>query len=118
MESFSVLLEADPNQLRDLRMRIARWLENQGINGSVSDGVVLAAHEATASAIESSSQVVSVEAKVEGRAITLVVTSDDGWVSPELDDGGQRMRIVRGLVSKVDFEAGPGRPRMRLEKNF
>ena len=118
MEPFLATLPADPFTLRDLRTRIARWLEDEGINGSVRDGVVLAAHEAAASAIERSPEVVTIDAELAGRSLTIVVTSDRVWSSPERDHQGPRMRLLRALVSKVKFEAGPDRARMRLEKVF
>ena len=118
MQPFSATLEVDPTCLRDLRTRIATWLEDEDINGGVSDAVVLAVHEAAASAIEHSPQTVSVDATVEGRLITIVVASDERWTSPEVDHEGQRMRVVRAVMSAAEFEARPGRTSLRLEKRI
>jgi hypothetical protein len=119
MEPFSATLEADPTRLRDLRMRIATWLGNAGIDGDARDAVVLATHEAAAGAIQRSPTRVSVDAMVEGRSIAIVVTSDAEWVSPDIDDEESHwMHVVRAVMSKVRFEQGPGQASLHLERRF
>ena len=118
MEPFSATLEADPTRLRDLRMGIATWLGNAGIEGDVRDAVVLATHEAAASAIERSPTRVTVDATVAGRSIAIVVASDGQWTSRERDEGGHRMHVLRAVMSGVGFEAAQGQASLRLEKRF
>jgi hypothetical protein len=118
MEPFSATLQVDPTRLRDLRLGIATWLENAGIYGDVRDSVVLATHEAAASAIERASTNVSVEAEVEGRSVRIVVESDGDWTRPAGEEGGQRVRVIRALVSDFWLEVKRGHARLRLEKRF
>jgi hypothetical protein len=118
LDPFSATLEPDPALLRDLRMGIASWLGSADIEDGVRDAVVIATHEAAASAIEHSSAAVTVDAQIEERSISVVVESDGGWTSPEDDEGGHRMHIIRGVVSKVCFDAEPEHASLRFDKHF
>lgn len=116
-EPFSVELPPDPEELRGLRVDFASWLGAAGIDGAVRDAVVLATHEAVASAMGSPGDV-EVDATRDENAITVTVTSEDGWTSPDVDFGGRRMSVVRGFVDEATFERGSGRPRLRFEKRL
>ena len=114
-EHFSAVLPPDPTELRRLRHDVASWLRNAGIESEARDAVVLATNEAAASAMGSPGDVF-VDATHDGSAVTVVVTSADGWTSPDDDLGGQRMRVVREMVENVSFEKQEGRPRLRFQK--
>ena len=116
-DRFSVELPPDPTELRKLRRDFTRWLGEGGLGGEVRDAVLLATHEAVASAMGSPGDVV-VDAAYDEDAITVVVTSEDGWTSPDDDLGGRRMGIVRELVNDVSFEKQAGRPSLRFEKSL
>jgi len=115
---FSTSLDADPTRLRGLRKGITRWLADAGIDGDTTDAVVLAAHEATASAIGSSFASVSVEGRLSAHSVVVVVASDGAWASPESDEAGHRMRVLRSVMTNVRFESGSGNGSVRLEKRF
>jgi hypothetical protein len=116
-EPFAAVLPPDPNELPGLRDDVARWLDEAGVEGQAQDAVVLATHEAAASAMMSPGEVF-VDATHDGDAITVIVTSADGWTSPDDDLGGRRMSIVRGLVENVSFEKRSGEPRLRFQKRL
>jgi hypothetical protein len=61
---------------------------------------------------------VYVDATHDHDAITVAVTSADGWASPDDDLGGRRMSIVRQLVNEVSFEKRSGEPRLRFKKRL
>ena len=115
VEPLSLELPPDPEELRQLRDEVAGWLGAAGIDGPVRDAVVLATHEAVASAMGSPGDVI-VEAHYAGSEVTVAVTSEDGWTSPDDDLGGRRMTIVRELVNNVSFDKSSGRPRLRFRK--
>jgi anti-sigma regulatory factor (Ser/Thr protein kinase) len=114
-EPFAAVLPPDPTQLHALRHGVASWLSQVGVDRKVRDAVVLATNEAAASAMMSPGDVF-VDATCDEEAVTVVVTSADGWTSPDDDLGGQRMRIVREIVENVSFEKRAGRPRLRFRK--
>jgi hypothetical protein len=116
-EPFAAVLPPDPTQLQTLREDVASWLGQVGADGEVRDAIVLATHEATASAMMSPGDVF-VDATSDGEAVTVVVTSADGWTSPDDDVGGRRMSIVREIVENVSFEKQSGRPRLRFQKRL
>jgi hypothetical protein len=117
VEPFAAVLPPDPAQLDTLRHDVASWLGQVGTDREVRDAVVLATHEAAASAMMSPGDVF-VDATSDGDAVTVVVTSADGWTSPDDDLGGRRMSIVREIVENVSFEKRSGRPRLRFQKRL
>ena len=114
---FAAVLPPDPAQLDTLRHDVASWLGEVGTDREVQDAVVLATHEAVASAMMSPGDVF-VDATSDGDAVTVVVTSADGWTSPDDDLGGRRMSIVRDVVENVSFEKRSGRPSLRFQKHL
>ncbi len=116
-EPFAAVLPPDPNGLQRLRHDVASWLGQAGVEREVRDAVVLATHEAAASAMMSPGDVF-VDASHDGDAVTVVVTSADGWTSPDDDLGGRRMSIVREMVENVSFEKRSGAPRLRFQKRL
>jgi hypothetical protein len=114
-ESFAAVVPPDPTHLRELRGDVASWLRQVGVDREVRDAVVLATNEAAASAMMSPGDVF-VDATCDEEAVTVVVTSADGWTSPDDDLGGQRMKIVREIVENVSFEKRAGHPRLRFQK--
>ena len=117
-EPFSVEMPPDPDELRQLRVELSSWLGAAGIvDEAVRAAVVVATHEAVASAMGSPGDV-EVDATRDENAITVIVTSEDGWTSPDDDLGGRRMSVVRGLVDEATFEKTSGRPRLRFQKRL
>ena len=114
-EAFAAVLPPDPTELRRLRRDVASWLDQVGTDQENRDAVVLATHEAVASAMMSPGDVF-VDATSDGAEVTVVVTSADGWTSPDDDLGGSRMNVVREMVENVSFEKQAGRPRLRFQK--
>ena len=61
---------------------------------------------------------VFVDATSDGATVTVVVTSADGWTSPDDDLGGTRMSIVREMVENVAFEKRSGKPHLSFQKRL
>ena len=116
-EPFAAVLPPDINELHTLRQDVGRWLDQAGIAGEVQDAVILATHEAVASAMMSPGDVF-VDARRDEDEVTVLVTSADGWTSPDDDLGGRRMSIVRDVVENVSFEKRSGRPSLRFQKHL
>ena len=116
-EPFAAVLPPDPNELHGLRQDVASWLGQAGVDREVRDALVLATHEAVASAMMSPGDVF-VDAAHDGHAVTVTVTSADGWTSPDDDLGGRRMSVVRQIVENVSFEKRSGEPRLRFQKRL
>ena len=114
---FSVVLPPDPEELRRLREEVGSWLGTAGVDGAVRDAIVLATHEAAASAMGSPGEV-EVDVTRDENTIRVAVTSADGWTSPDADLGGRRMSVVRGLVNDATFEKSAGRPSLRFQKRL
>ena len=117
-EPFSAVFPPDPTQLQRLRQDVLRWLGEVGTDDrEVQDAVVVATHEAVASAMGSPGDVF-VDANSDGETVTVVVTSADGWTSPDDDLGGSRMSLVRQMVENVAFEKRSGKPRLSFHKRL
>jgi hypothetical protein len=116
-EPFAAVFPPDPTHLHTLRADVASWLAQAGVDREARNAVVLATHEATASAMMSPGDVF-VDATRDEDVVTVVVTSADGWTSPDDDLGGRRMSIVRELVENVSFERRAGAPRLRFQKHL
>jgi hypothetical protein len=112
---FAAVLEPDPRHLRSLRRGLAAWLTQAGIDGHIRDDVVFAAHEAAASAMAFPGEV-TVDVVREGDSVTVSVTSEDSWTSPDDDVEGHRMRMLREQMTHVSFATLSGRSSLRLEK--
>lgn len=117
-EPFSAVFAPDPTQLQRLRQDISRWLGQIGTDDrEIQDAVVVATHEAVASAMGSPGDVF-VDANSDGETVTIVVSSADGWTSPDDDLGGGRMNLVRQMVENVAFERRSGKPRLSFHKRL
>lgn len=108
----------DPTQLQRLRQDMLRWLGEIGTDDrEVQDAVVVATHEAVASAMGSPGDVF-VDANSDGETVMVAVTSADGWTSPDDDLAGSRMSLVRQMVENVAFEQRSGEPRLSFQKRL
>ena len=118
VKSFSATLDSDPARLRALRVRIAKWLANTDVDFDVREAVMLATHEAVASAMVRDPPTVAVEARIEGRVVTVLIESHGSWGDLDEDEGGHRMTVMRGLASEIEFVHQAGHPRLRLAIAF
>ena len=104
MDSFSARLGVDPTLLRPLRHSLASWLERAGAPAAERDSVVLATHEAAASAMESgeSGGSVDVTANRDGEGAFVVhVRSDGVWEAAASDFAGSALSLVAELMSET-----------------
>lgn len=104
MEAFSATLGLDPTLLRPLRHSLASWLERAGAPAAERDSVVLATHEAAASAIESgdSGGMVDVTADRDVTGVFVVhVRSDGVWEPAGSDVPGSALSLIAELMSET-----------------
>lgn len=73
LKPFLATLESDSTQLRPLRVRIAKWLANADVHFDVREAVMLAIHEAVASAMVRNPSRIYVEARTEGRMVRVLI---------------------------------------------
>ena len=118
LKPFSATLESDPARLRALRVRIAKWLADTDVDFDVREAVMLATHEAVASAIVRNPPRVGVEARIKGRMVTVLIESDGSWGGLDEDEAGHRMKVIRGLASEIEFVQQAGNSSLRLAIAF
>ena len=118
LKPFSATLDSDPTRLRALRLRIAKWLASTDVDFDVREAVMLATHEGVASAMVRNPSRIAVEARIEGRVVTVLIESHGSWGDLDEDEAGHRMKVIRGLASQVEFVPEPGHPRLRLAIAF
>jgi anti-sigma regulatory factor (Ser/Thr protein kinase) len=114
---FSANLAPDPGLLRGFRRQLVAWLEGASLDQQTRDAIVLAAHEATANAIEHGVAPVSVVGRMEPEVILIEVISAGRWAAhPGMrsDERGRGLSLMRGLLSDVQILAEEERTIVRL----
>ena len=104
MEAFTSTLDLDPALLRPLRHSLSSWLERAGAQAAERDCVVLATHEAAASAIESgeSGGTFDVTASRDHEGVLVVhVRSDGVWEAASSDAPGSALSLIAELMSET-----------------
>lgn len=118
LKLFSATLDSDPTRLRALRLRIAKWLASTDVDFDVREAVMLATHEAVASAMVRNPSRIAVEARIEGRVVTVLIESHGSWGDLDEDEAGHRMKVIRGLASEIEFVQQAGNSSLRLAIAF
>jgi anti-sigma regulatory factor (Ser/Thr protein kinase) len=116
-ELFTANLPRDPGLLRNFRQRLAAWLEATSVDERTRDGILLAAHEAAANAIEHGAAPLSVVGRLEPDVILIEVISAGRWAAhPQVrsDERGRGLALMRGLVSNVEILLEEERTIVRL----
>jgi len=101
-------LPADPVHLRDLRHRLARWLDDAGVSHLVNDDVIVAMNEAVSnSALHAYSDgdgEIRVALAVEAAAVVVTVVDGGRWQPRRDDHDGRGLELIRALMSDVHIE--------------
>jgi serine/threonine-protein kinase RsbW len=104
---FSRSFRASPSELADLRERLRRWLEEQGVAEDVERGIVLAVSEAAANAVEhgygcDGVGLVTVMARAADDRLEVTVRDEGAWREPRRDtDRGRGIEIMRAIMDEV-----------------
>lgn len=118
--AFEVHVEATPSALQGLRARLAAWLDANGVRGEDADGILLAAHEAAANAIEHAADAtldtISVAATRTNGDVTVTVTDSGRWdPDPGDPDRGRGFQIMQALA-EVHVRSTPHGTVVRLRR--
>jgi serine/threonine-protein kinase RsbW len=107
------LLEAelarDLSQLRGVRVSIASWLDDAGVNRETRDDILLATHEAVANAIEHAREdgPIMLRGEIGKDAVTVSVSNAGDWRPPSSNDvRGRGLAVIRALMTDVNVEVG------------
>jgi len=119
MEPFEASIGRNPRLLRGLRGALAEWLEKSGVSDEEAAAVVLATHEAAASAIEQADEgtEVTVRAVVADDRVMVIVTSSGEWTEP-LAGSEDRTVLTKALMSEVDVQIRFERSVVRMRKDL
>jgi PAS domain S-box-containing protein len=118
----SLVLPADPSQLRTLRRRLRQWLADAGWSGEDQEPVVLATSEAVSNSIEhgyrqgaTPDSVVEVRAELVGAGIALTVRDRGRWRPPSPSAGrGRGLTMMRAAMDQVDMSTGAEGTEVRM----
>ena len=122
VDPFETRLSLDLSLLRGLRRDLAAWLMQVQVNGRVSDDIILAAHEATANAIEHAhlgTEVTVRGVRDEGKVV-IVVTNSGAWKKPRSMDEmrGRGLALMKQLMSDLEIQTKSQRTVIRMRKDL
>ncbi len=110
-DGLDLRIAAQPRELLRLRSRIKAWLRLQGASAVDAGEITLAVNEAATNAVEHAYGLVdadfSVEARLDGQIITVVVRDSGRWREPAGGLRGRGVELMRGLMEDVEVESGP-----------
>ncbi|HEV3001904.1 MAG TPA: SpoIIE family protein phosphatase [Solirubrobacteraceae bacterium] len=104
-------LPAEAAALSDLRRRLRRWLQAQGVERPLRERVTLCTSEAASNAVEHAygleRATFSVDAAVDGDALTVAIADGGRWREPRGRDGGRGTLLMRASADSVDVARSP-----------
>ena len=107
MAAFAATLLRGPIDLRGMRHLLTSWLELTDATAGVRDAVLLATHEAAATAMahgQPESPVNISASQDEAGAFTVEVTNLGGWKEPEAGHHGRGIAMMNELMSEVAIQ--------------
>ena len=120
MDTFNATFACELDQLAVLRRQLGAWLEEAGIPAEVQPGIVLATHEAASNAIQHArpSGVVTIEAAIDERNLTIEIADGGAWDGRANNDGDDEhsrgLGVIYRLIDIVDIRTGPRGTTIRL----
>ena len=109
-DPLAVTLPKDPYRLSDLRATLKRWLTQAGVTEPDLAGIVLAAHEAAANAVEhgNSDKPIVVRARVANATVVVEVHDQGTWKPGSFNDEerGRGLILIYGLMDEVEIDSG------------
>ena len=118
---FSHSFPARPDALAELRTRLRTWLHEHEIPEEVERGVVLAASEAAANAVEHAygsdgTGIVTVMGVLDEEGVLEITVRDEGtWRDGDSDpDRGRGLSIMRAVADRLTVERGDGATVLRM----
>ena len=120
MDPFNASFGCELDQLAALRRQLGAWLEKAGIPDEVQSWIVLATHEAAANAIQHARPcgVVTIEAVIDERTLTIEIADGGAWDGEANNDGDDEhnrgLGVIHQLIDLVDIRTGPQGTTIRL----
>jgi serine/threonine-protein kinase RsbW len=120
---FSHSFPAAPRELAELRERLRSWLDEHGVGEEVERGVVLAASEAAANAVEhgygcDGVGIVTVMARFDDGRLELSVRDEGSWRDARSDtDRGRGLSIMQAVVDELSIEREDGATVLRMSQS-
>lgn len=120
---FSHSFPAAPRELAELRERLRSWLDENGVGEEVERGVVLAASEAAANAVEhgygcDGVGIVTVMARLDDGRLELTVRDEGIWREARSDsDRGRGLSIMQAIVDELSIEREDGATVLRMSQS-
>ena len=120
---FSHSFPAAPRELAELRERLRSWLDEHGVGEEVERGVVLAASEAAANAVEhgygcDGVGIVTVMARFDDERLELTVRDEGIWREARSDtDRGRGLSIMQAIVDELSIEREDGATVLRMSQS-
>ncbi len=117
---FSHTLTAAPSELAGLRQHLREWLDANGVADDVERGIVLAASEAAANAVEhaygcNGVGIVTVMARFDEERVALTVRDEGTWrTSRPNTDRGRGLAIMQALADDFSIEQENGATVLRM----
>jgi serine phosphatase RsbU (regulator of sigma subunit)/anti-sigma regulatory factor (Ser/Thr protein kinase) len=111
-------LDAHPGSLAVVRRALARWLDANGVPGSVAYDAVLAVDESASNAIEHAygpgEGTLAITARRQNGELQFDVRDRGGWRAPRGEHRGRGLPAMRRLMHEVDVDTGAGGTHVRL----
>jgi serine phosphatase RsbU (regulator of sigma subunit)/anti-sigma regulatory factor (Ser/Thr protein kinase) len=118
LDGLDLSFPAIPGSLPVLRQSLRRFLAGCGVEPSVTSAMQVAVGEAANNVIEHAYGVLrgtlSIRARLVGGDVVVEVADRGTWRRGRMDGGGRGLRIMRGLVEKVDIVSEAAGTTVRL----
>jgi PAS domain S-box-containing protein len=119
---FDLTLPAEPEVLSRLRRRLGRFLHAAGASEDETYEVTLTISEAAGNAIEHAygpgDASFRVQAAVEDGELVVVVRDSGRWREPRGENRGRGLRIIEGLMERVEVERGAHGTAVRMRRRL
>ena len=119
-----LVLPADPNSLRGMRIRLGRWLEALGATPGELQDIQLASHEACCNSMEHGydfgDHTLELQASQQDGGVSIVVIDEGRWREPTGRNRGRGRGIdlMRQLMGEVDVSRGDEGTRVEMSRSL
>jgi len=119
-----LVLPADANSLRGMRIRLGRWLEALGATPGELQDIQLASHEACCNSMEHGydfgDHTLELQASQQDGGVSIVVIDEGRWREPTGRNRGRGRGIdlMRQLMGEVDVSRGDEGTRVEMSRSL
>ncbi len=119
----TLVLPADPDSLRGMRIRLGRWLEQLGASPEEVHEIQVASHEACCNAMEHGygfgDHTLELAAQGSEKGVAIVVRDEGAWREPSPRPGdtrGRGLELIRDLMKDVNVVRGEAGTRVEMSR--